>query len=217
MKEPQIVSLLTPVVTGLDLELEAVDLVPAGKRRLLRIVLDGDGANGRGPNLDDIAEATRAISTALDENDVTGSSPYTLEVSSRGVGRPLQLPRHWRRNVSRLVVLTTRAGAKVTGRIVSADEESVQLDVAGESRRISLADVATAHVEVELNRPAPELDDTDDTDADDDTDDTAAGETDDETDLDDDEDEDVAPPARSGAAAAHDDDETESDETDEEV
>ena len=167
MKEPQIVSLLTPVVTRLDLELEAVDLVPAGKRRLLRIVLDGDGANGRGPNLDDIAEATRAISTALDEADVTGSSPYTLEVSSRGVGRPLELPRHWRRNVGRLVSVTTTDGTRLTGRIVSTTEESVLLDVEGRRSSLMLADATRALVEVELNRPSSDLDEDDLEEADD--------------------------------------------------
>lgn len=169
MKEDQIVSLLTPVVTRLGLELEAVDLLPAGKRRLLRVVLDGDGANGRGPNLDDIAEATKAISAALDTDDVTGSSPYTLEVSSRGVGRPLELPRHWRRNAGRLAVVTTSGGERVTGRIISSSEGAVLLDVASEQREISFSAVTKAHVEVELNRAAPGLDDPelDDTELDD--------------------------------------------------
>ncbi len=159
MKEPRIAELLTPVLAQLDLDLEAVDLIPAGKRKLLRIVLDGDGANGRGPNLDDIAEATKAISVALDEEDVTGTSPYTLEVSSRGVGRPLELPRHWRRNVGRLVAVTTTSADKVTGRIVSSTDVAVVLDVDGTPRELGYGDVTKAQIQVELNRVSAEEED----------------------------------------------------------
>ena len=159
MKETRITDLLTPVLAQLDLDLEAVDLIPAGKRQLLRVVVDGDGPGGHGPNLDEIAEATKAISVALDEADVTGSSPYTLEVSSRGIGRALELPRHWRRNVGRLVAVTTTTGDKFTGRIVSSTEDSVVLDIDGFPRELGYPEVAKAQVQVELNRVSAELED----------------------------------------------------------
>ena len=154
MKESQIAGLLTPILAQHGLDLDAVEVVPAGKRRLLRIVVDGDGPEGRGPLLDDIAEATKALSVALDESEAVGASPYTLEVSSRGVSRPLELPRHWRRNVGRLVSVTTTAGESFTGRIAAAGDEVVQLDVEGTTRELVQADVARALVQVELNRPA---------------------------------------------------------------
>lgn len=162
MKEPAIAGLLAPLLEELELDLEAVDVVPAGKRKLLRVVVDGDGANGRGPTLDDIAEATKAISVALDEADVTGASPYTLEVSSRGVARPLQLPRHWRRNAGRLVSLTTTAGDRVSGRIVSSTDSSVRLDVGGAERELPYTEVTKAHIEVEMNRSTQDLDEEED-------------------------------------------------------
>lgn len=152
MHEHRITPLLTPIVADLGLELEAVEEMPAGKRRLLRIVLDGDGANGHGPSLDDIAEATKAISIALDSNDVTGNNPYTLEVTSRGVARPLLLPRHWLRNVGRLVSVTEKTGDTVTGRIVSVTDVSASLEVAGTEHQAIFADVAKALVQVEMNR-----------------------------------------------------------------
>jgi ribosome maturation factor RimP len=159
MKEPEIAALLGPILEQLELDLEAVDLIPAGKRKLLRVVVDGDGANGRGPNLDDIAEATKAISLALDEDDVTGTSPYTLEVSSRGVGRPLELPRHWRRNTGRLVAVTA-ADERLTGRIVTSTDTAVVLDVEGTERELAYTDVTKAQIQVELNRvPAEEVED----------------------------------------------------------
>jgi ribosome maturation factor RimP len=153
MKESQIAGVLTPVLAQFGLELEAVEIVPAGKRRLLRVVVDGDGPQGTGPLLDDIAEASMAASTALDTADLTGAAPYTLEVSSRGVSRPLELPRHWRRNTGRLVAVHLSEGDAITGRIVSSSEDGVRLDVDGETREVRFADVDRALVQVELNKP----------------------------------------------------------------
>ena len=152
MKESQIAGVLTPILAQFGLELEAVEVIPAGKRRLLRVVVDGDGPDGRGPLLDDIAAASRALSAELDTSDVVGRSAYTLEVSSRGVSRPLELPRHWRRNHGRLVAVTLAAGDAVTGRIVASDEDGVELDVGGQPWKIAYADVSKALVQVELNR-----------------------------------------------------------------
>lgn len=153
MKQPQIVELLTPVLAQFGLELEAVEIIPAGKRRLLRIVVDGDGPEGVGPLLDDIASASHAISAALDESPATGAQAYTLEVSSRGVGRPLELARHWRRNVTRLVEVSTTAGEKITGRILSVSDDAVLLDILGREYELAFAEVDKALVQVELNRP----------------------------------------------------------------
>jgi ribosome maturation factor RimP len=153
MKDSQLNALLTPILAQFDLELEEIDVLPAGKRRLLRVIVDGDGPAGRGPLLDDIAEATKAISAVLDSADATGNSPYTLEVSSRGISRPLTAPRHWRRNQGRLVTVSLVDGSSVTGRIGVWDEEEVELDVDGTGRRIAYGDIGKAVVQVEFNRP----------------------------------------------------------------
>jgi ribosome maturation factor RimP len=153
MKESQIAGVLTPILAQFGLELEAVEIIPAGKRRLLRVVVDGDGPEGTGPLLDEIAEASKAASAALDRADVIGNAAYTLEVTSRGVGRPLELPRHWRRNTGRLVAMRLSEGDTITGRIVSNTDDGVRLNVAGEDREIRFADVERALVQVELNRP----------------------------------------------------------------
>ena len=153
MKESQIAGVLTPILAQFGLELEAVEIIPAGKRRLLRVVVDGDGPDGTGPLLDEIAEASKAASVALDSADVTGNAAYTFEVTSRGVGRPLERPRHWRRNVGRLVTVRLAEGDAITGRIVSSTDESVRLDVNGTSQEVRFADVERALIQVELNRP----------------------------------------------------------------
>jgi len=136
---------------ALGLDIEAVDITPAGKRRILRIAVDKDG----GVTLDEVAEATREVNRVLDESDVMGEQPYTLEVTSRGVDRPLTLERHWRRNAGRLVKVTFDDGETVTGRIIEAAAESVSVDVDGSRREIAYAEVKKALVQVEFNRQTP--------------------------------------------------------------
>lgn len=140
---------LTPVVERAGYDLEDVVVTPAGKRRLVRLLVDKDG----GVTLDECADVSRAVSAVLDDADeVMGSQPYTLEVSSPGVARPLTLPRHWRRNVDRLVKVTRTDGSTVTGRIRSTDESAAELDVDGTAVTLRYDDVATSVVQVELNR-----------------------------------------------------------------
>ncbi len=140
---------LTDPLRALGLDIEAVEITPAGKRRILRVAVDQDG----GVTLDDVAAATREVSQVLDDSDVMGEQPYTLEVTSRGVDRPLTLPRHWRRNADRLVKVTTTKGEVLTGRIVASDDESAEVDVSGTKRRFVFSDVAKALVQIEFNRP----------------------------------------------------------------
>ena len=139
----------------MELDVEAVELTPAGKRRVLRVAVDKDG----GVTLDDVADATREVSRVLDESDVMGEMPYTLEVTSRGVDRPLTLPRHWRRNCDRLVKATKTDGTDLTGRITSSDDTAVTLDVDGEHHEIAYADIAKALVQIEFNRKSEKKDD----------------------------------------------------------
>jgi ribosome maturation factor RimP len=137
-------------LAALGLDLEAVELTPAGRRRLLRVAVDRDG----GVTLDDIAAATREVSRALDDSDAMGDAAYTLEVTSRGVDRPLTMPRHWRRNHDRLVKVTTTAGETLTGRIGPSSDDDVVLDVSGLPRTLSYDEVAKALVQIEFKREA---------------------------------------------------------------
>jgi ribosome maturation factor RimP len=112
-----------------------------------------DGDNG--VTLDQVADATRKVSEVLDASDVMGEQSYTLEVTSRGVDRPLTLPRHWRRNASRLVKVTTTDGDTLSGRILESDDDAVTIDVDGTQREVGYADVAKALLQVEFNRKTP--------------------------------------------------------------
>ncbi|HUV49188.1 MAG TPA: ribosome maturation factor RimP [Actinomycetes bacterium] len=144
---------LTPIVTAEGFDLEAVDVQPAGRRRLVKVLVDRDG----GVTLDHIASLTSVLSATLDDTDAMGEQPYVLEVSSPGVGRPLTLPRHWRRNTTRMVTITLTDGEVVVGRIGSSDEMGVTVDEVvdqSQARTLRFADIAEAHIEVEFSRRA---------------------------------------------------------------
>jgi ribosome maturation factor RimP len=144
----RLAEVLTEPLAASGLDVEAIELTPAGRRRLLRVAVDKDG----GVTMDDIADATREVSRLLDDSDVMGEHPYTLEVTSPGTDRPLTLPRHWRRNQSRLVKVTTKDGSTVTGRVDRSDDESATLDVGGAERVVRFDEVAKARIQIEFNR-----------------------------------------------------------------
>ena len=123
--------LMEPLAGKRGLDLEEIVVTPAGKRRVLRVVVDSD----EGVQLDTCAELSRAVSEVLDESDVMGGAPYVLEVTSPGADRPLTEPRHFRRAVGRLVKAQLHDGGEVVGRIVGTDDEGVELEVPGEKGR----------------------------------------------------------------------------------
>jgi ribosome maturation factor RimP len=120
---------IEPVVGAAGYDLEELVVTPAGRRSVVRVVVDRD----EGVTLDDVAEVSRAVSAVLDENDGDlGRSPYVLEVTSPGVDRPLTEPRHWRRNTGRLVTVAVgpEGGAEqITGRVTAVDDAGVTLAV----------------------------------------------------------------------------------------
>lgn len=156
MNPSTLAELLTSVVSPLGLEIDDFEIISAGKRRVLRVLVDGDGAEGRGPDLDQIAEANRIISQALDDAEIMGEAPYVLEVSSRGVSKPLTKPAHYRRNRGRLVALQLKDGSSLQGRILETDEKGIDLTLGEACQRIAFAEITKAVIQVELNRPVAE-------------------------------------------------------------
>ncbi len=143
---------LAEAIAATGFELEQLDVAQAGRRRLVRVVVDGDDGVG----LDEVAVVSRAVSTVLDEHDAVLGGPYTLEVTSPGLDRPLTRPRHWRRNKLRLVKIRPIEGQVFIGRVGIADEDpdgGVQLLVDGALRRVGYGEVAHAVVEVEFKQP----------------------------------------------------------------
>ena len=148
-----LLEVLAPVVTATGHDLEDVSVTSAGRRSLVRVVVDSDG----GVDLDAIAEVSRVVSDALDADAPGGpafAGPYVLEVTSPGVDRPLTEPRHWRRAVDRLVQVRVGGadGETVTGRVRAADGAGVVLDVDGTKREIGWGELGAGKVQVEFNR-----------------------------------------------------------------
>ncbi|WP_129842759.1 ribosome maturation factor RimP [Streptomyces sp. RFCAC02] len=154
-------ALLEPLAAARGMDLEDVRITPAGRRRLLQVVVDTD----EGVRLDACADLSRDASAALDASDVMGDAPYELEVTSPGAERSLSEPRHWRRATGRLVLVTPHRGTPLTARVTAADEAGVDLEVPGEkgrrptARRVEFTEIAKARVQVEFNRKPAAADD----------------------------------------------------------
>jgi ribosome maturation factor RimP len=165
----KLAGLIQPVVAAVGMDLESVRVTVAGKRRLLRVIVDSD----HGVSLDDAADVSREISALLDASNALGEVSYTLEVSSPGVDRPLTEPRHWRRARGRLVRVKVTGEGSVEGRLLAADADGVTIGTvlngrpSGE-RRLPYADMGAGSVQVEFGRiPDAELDDFSDPELDD--------------------------------------------------
>jgi ribosome maturation factor RimP len=144
-------ALVEPVVAAEGLDLEELSVSRAGRRYVVRVTVDADGGIGH----DELSDVSRAVSTALDEaeersGDLTPGS-YTLELSSPGVDRPLTLPRHWHRNVGRLISVKV-GGRQLTGRVSATSDRGVTLDVDGRPVDASFEELGPGRVQVEFTR-----------------------------------------------------------------
>jgi ribosome maturation factor RimP len=148
----QIIELLTPAVRETGFYLEDIHIATPGSHRIVTCIVDGDSSL----NLDQVTSVSRVISELLDEAEFMGETPFTLEVTSPGVDRPLTLPRHFAKNHDRLLKVIRMDGSEVIGRIASNTDDSVTLVVTlkKESREevISLTDIKRALVEIEFSR-----------------------------------------------------------------
>lgn len=148
----QISELISPALQKAGYFLEDVNLVSPGQHRIVTVIVDGE----TGLNLDQVTVASKLVSELLDEASFMGETPFTLEVTSPGIDRPLTLPRHFAKNVDRLLRVTKNDGLVVTGRILSNTQDDVTLEVTEKKEVnevvIALAEIKRAMVEIEFNR-----------------------------------------------------------------
>lgn len=143
-----VTAVLEPVAAEAGYDVEGVDVVPAGRRKVLRVVVDRDG----GVDLDAVAVASRGFEAALDAAAVMGDAPYVLEVTSPGVDRPITKARHWKRAIGRLVEVPLHDGSTVRGRVTAVDEQRVTFDVDGAERVLALSDLGSGRMQLEFER-----------------------------------------------------------------
>ena len=147
-----ITDLISPAVTEAGFFLEEVQIASPGSHRIVTCVVDGQTPL----NLDQVTVASRLISELLDSADFMGETPFTLEVTSPGVDRPLTQPRHWTKNLTRLIKVTLSDGAITTGRLTEFNEVNATLveNIKGRLKEhtVIFADIKRAVVEIEFNR-----------------------------------------------------------------
>ena len=174
-RSERLAGLIEPVIAAAGLELESIRIGRAGRRNLLRVIVDAE----HGVSLDDIAMVSRKVAAQIDAADAMSPGAYTLEVSSPGVDRPLTEPRHWRRASGRLVRVTVAApahsaGARgtlssssssssrtarggpltVEGRVLSAGPSGVVFEIDGERREFGYGELGPGQVQVEFDSRA---------------------------------------------------------------
>ena len=140
----QVLAVITPAIESLGFYIEDINITSAGKRSMLTVVVDGDTHL----SLDQVTVATKAISEIVENLPTLGNNPFTLEVTSPGLDRPLTKPRHWRKNQDRLIEIVLIDGKVVNGRIKDSTESSVTVD----EQVISFADIKRATLEVEFKK-----------------------------------------------------------------
>ena len=126
-----------------------IDVVVRGRRgaHVVEIFIDGD----RGPSLRDLEQLSREIGFLLDSDDLL-PGPYTLNVSSPGVDRPLVHPRQYPKHVGRqlevqLVAAADRPAERLRGTLQRADAEAIELRLPdGSQRRLRYEEIQTARV-----------------------------------------------------------------------
>ena len=141
-KKEEIIAAITPALEALGFYLEDVTITSAGRRSMLTVIVDGDTHL----SLDQVTSATKAIGEIVESIQSLGETPFTLEVTSPGLDRPLTKVRHWQKNINRLVKVVLQDGSEVKGRINEVNEAS---SVVGEIK-VNYSDIKRATLEVEF-------------------------------------------------------------------
>ena len=140
----QVLAVITPAIESLGFYIEDITITSAGKRSMLTVIVDGDTHL----SLDQVTVATKAISEIVENLPTLGNNPFTLEVTSPGLDRPLTKPRHWRKNKDRLIKIILNDGKELNGRIKDSTESSVTVD----EQVINFADIKRATLEIEFKK-----------------------------------------------------------------
>ena len=142
--QTDVASAIVPIIEADGNYLEEVKIVNAGKRKLITVIVDGDSYL----NLDQVASISRSISETLENLPALGDGAFTLEVTSPGIDRPLTLPRHWKKNIGKLVKVELNDGTQVEGRIAEINGEKISL----EDSQIDIRNIKKANLQIEFKK-----------------------------------------------------------------
>jgi ribosome maturation factor RimP len=140
----QVAAVITPAIESLGFYVEDISITSAGRRSMLTVIVDGDTHL----SLDQVTVATKAISEIVENLPTLGNNPFTLEVTSPGLDRPLTKPRHWRKNKDRLIKIVLNDGKEITGRIKDSTDDLVIVD----EQKVAFVDIKRATLEIEFKQ-----------------------------------------------------------------
>jgi ribosome maturation factor RimP len=140
----QVAAVITPAIQALGFYVEDISITSAGRRSMLTVIVDGDTHL----SLDQVTVATKAISEIVENLPTLGNNPFTLEVTSPGLDRPLTKPRHWRKNKDRLIKIVLNDGKEITGRIIDSTDDLVIVD----EQKVAFVDIKRATLEIEFKQ-----------------------------------------------------------------
>jgi ribosome maturation factor RimP len=143
-KKEEISAAITPALSDLGFYLEDITITSAGRRSMLTVIVDGDTHL----SLNQVTVATKAISEIVENIQSLGQAPFTLEVTSPGLDRPLTKPRHWRKNIDRLVKIVLLDGTEIKGRVKDSTEISATVD----EQVVKFSDIKRATLEIEFKQ-----------------------------------------------------------------
>ncbi|MEY3408150.1 MAG: hypothetical protein RL038_1211 [Actinomycetota bacterium] len=152
----QLSPIVQTIVSGHGCILEDLSIRRAGRRLLIQVIVDHESHL----DLDVVAKISRELDQELELTNFFGEQGYTLEVSSPGVDRPLSLPRHYRKNIDRLIQFELVTGNLLTGRLEKFEDETFYLE---DGTTLLFAEVKAGQVQIEFNRkPKGAADEADD-------------------------------------------------------
>jgi ribosome maturation factor RimP len=140
----QVAAVITPAIEALGFYVEDISITSAGRRSMLTVIVDGDTHL----SLDQVTVATKAISEIVENLPTLGNNPFTLEVTSPGLDRPLTKPRHWRKNKDRLIKIVLNDGKEITGRIKDSTDDGAIVD----EQKVAFVDIKRATLEIEFKQ-----------------------------------------------------------------
>ena len=135
---------LVPHLSDSGLILEEVEIRKAGRRLLVQIILDSE----RNLNLDEIASASRKLDLIIEEENLLGDQAFTLEVSTRGIDRPLTHIRHFIKSVGRKVEIQPETET-FTDRIKNVEGQVVGFE---DHESLDLSTIKNAVLQIEFKK-----------------------------------------------------------------
>ena len=143
-KKEEISAAITPALSDLGFYLEDITITSAGRRSMITVIVDGDNHL----SLEQVTVATKAIGEIVENIQSLGESAFTLEVTSPGLDRPLTKPRHWRKNIDRLVKIVLIDGKEIKGRVKDVSEISTTVD----DQVVKFSEIKRATLEIEFKQ-----------------------------------------------------------------